>query len=237
MFSFTKRSRIAVGLAPVAAVTVALLSGCGSGSSSNTATTVRSVDAISSGTATVSTGVTPIAANQTFFQASKYISTTSGSIVFSFTLSDQPTIAYPTVTQTLNGGTPYSAILFGRSDVTDSTDARYPKLSVIVDDRTAPNSGKARYRVVHASPDLAAVDVIRSGTNLATNVGYTSISGYNDLAAGVESISVNQTGTSTVKIPTSTFTFNAGQLYTIYVVESLDTGSPVYTLQVTNDSL
>ena len=219
---------------PVAILASTLISGCSS--SSGSSTLLRTVDTVSSGTASTYLNGTLFAPAQTYVEASEYISVSSATDALTFTLSSAPSGTFAPVEEPIGSGSLYTAIIFGRADITNPTDIRYPRMSVVQDDRTSPGSGNSRVRVVHAAPDGVAYDVTINGTNEATNVGYTSVSGYNDISAGAEVISVENTGTTT-PVVTGTFSFNAGQLYTIFIVESVATGSPAYNIYVTNDSV
>ncbi|HEY3332854.1 MAG TPA: DUF4397 domain-containing protein [Capsulimonadaceae bacterium] len=235
MLSLIKRFRL-FAIVVAAAVSVAAISGCGSSSSSTSNTLLRVADTVSDGTATIFNNGVAVAPAQTFFQSSKFFSTTPGVDSLTFSLSSAPVgVTYPAISQTLSTGTPYTAMLFGRADVTVATDARFPKLVVTADDRTIPDTNKSRVRIVHAGPDLAACDVALNSKALVTNVGYLSIGSYADVDAGNQVFAVTLNGAGTA-VAGGTFTFNSGQLYTVYILESLSTGSPVYSIQVTNDS-
>lgn len=233
MLNLSKRLKLAVIMAPLG-VAALLTAGCGSGSSSSS-TLLRVVDTAPSGTATSFVNGVQFGVPQTFVEASKYISTPAAADQLTFTLSTAPSVTFGPVSQTISAGSIYSAIIFGRADVTNNADIRYPKMTVTLDDRTSPGSGNSRVRVVNAAPDGTAVDVSLNTKSTQTNVGYTTVTGYNDVTAGAQAVKVVNTGTAT-SVATGSFTFNAGELYTVYVVESLGTGSPVYSVFVTNDS-
>jgi hypothetical protein len=67
------------------------------------------------------------------------------------------------------------------------------------DDNTGPES-EARVRVVHASPDAPAVDVLLDGGEVLSDVPYLAASDYLDLAAGDHNVKVNAAGTTTTVI-------------------------------------
>ena len=52
------------------------------------------------------------------------------------------------------------------------------------DDSTGPAAGEARVRVVHASPDAPAVDVLVDGAEVLSDVPFRAASDYLDVAAG-----------------------------------------------------
>jgi hypothetical protein len=59
------------------------------------------------------------------------------------------------------------------------------------------DDGKARLRIVHASPDAPNVDVLVDGNAVASNVAYQASSAYLDLSAKEHKIEVRPTGTQT----------------------------------------
>jgi len=79
--------------------------------------------------------------------------------------------------------------------------------------------GNARVRVLHASPDAPAVDVLLDGTIVPslTNVPFGVISGYLTVPAGEHNVKVVATGTDTAVID-ATVTLAAGTSYTIAAI-------------------
>lgn len=77
-------------------------------------------------------------------------------------------------------------------------------------------SGTAKVRVIHASPDAPAVDVIVNGNRALTNVPFFAASAYLDLPAGSYDIQVVPAGaTSPVVIDAKGVRIEAGKAYTI----------------------
>jgi LPXTG-motif cell wall-anchored protein len=77
-------------------------------------------------------------------------------------------------------------------------------------------AGTAKVRVVHASPDAPAVDVIVNGNKALTNVPFFAASAYLDLPAGSYDIQVVPAGaTSPVVIDAKGVRIEAGKAYTI----------------------
>lgn len=64
------------------------------------------------------------------------------------------------------------------------------------DDSSGPD-GQARVRVVHASPDAPAVDVLVDGGVVLNGVPYLAASEYLDVDAGLRNVQVNAAGTTT----------------------------------------
>ncbi len=77
-------------------------------------------------------------------------------------------------------------------------------------------SGTAKVRVVHASPDAPAVDVYLDGNKVLTNVPFFTASDYLDVPAGRHDIQVTPTGDpNTAGIDAKGVTVEAGKAYTI----------------------
>jgi hypothetical protein len=231
----TRRHRTALPLVAVSAAAV-LLSGCG-GSSSDDTVRVRSVNAIPNGGAvTIDINGSAYAGNQDFFQSSSYLYVGSGNASFTLALSALPGTAFPATAQAIVNNDYYTAIALGRSDVTSAADPRYPKVEVIADDRTAPPAGDARIRVIQAAPDAPNIDVLIDGQVVASNIPYQTAGAYFNVASGSHSIQVNQAGTGTPIVSAKTQMLSAGQLYSLFTVESTITPSVTYAEQLLDDS-
>src|SRR4028119_1899495 len=80
-------------------------------------------------------------------------------------------------------------------------------------------SGNARVRVIHASPDAPAVDVFVDGTAALTNVAFRAISDYLEVPAGARNIQVAPTGAgASAAVITANPTLEAGKAYTVAAV-------------------
>jgi hypothetical protein len=82
------------------------------------------------------------------------------------------------------------------------------------DDDNAGPASESRVRVVHASPDAPAVDVLVDGTRVLSDVPYTTASGYLTVDAGSRNLKVNAAGTSTSVIDANV-TLADGADYTV----------------------
>ncbi len=89
---------------------------------------------------------------------------------------------------------------------------------VLVDDLTAPASGKAHVRFVHLSPDAPAVDVGLAGGGAVVfgNVTFKGFDGFTPLDAGTYNLEVRLAGTNTVVLPLSGVVLEAGKIYTVF---------------------
>jgi hypothetical protein len=124
------------------------------------------------------------------------------------------------VTPTLERGMDYTMLAVG----TLSPNTLEPLLAL--DDNSDPTSGNAKVRVIQASPDAPAVDILVDDVVVLSGVPYKAISGYLEVAAGAHNIKVNATGTSTTVIDV-TPTLTDGTIYTIIAMNQLSAIEPV----------
>jgi LPXTG-motif cell wall-anchored protein len=95
-------------------------------------------------------------------------------------------------------------------------------------------SGNARVRVIHASPDAPAVDVYVDGSAVLTNVAFRAISDYLSLPAGPHRIAVAPAGAGeSAAVITANPTLDAGMAYTIAAVGNVAN----IQAQIYNDNL
>lgn len=88
---------------------------------------------------------------------------------------------------------------------------------VLVDDLTAPASGKAHVRFIHLSPDAPAVDVaVTGGPVVFGNKAFKEYTDFTPLDAGTYNLEVRLAGTSTVALPLPGITLQAGKIYTVF---------------------
>ena len=95
------------------------------------------------------------------------------------------------------------------------------------DNNAAPAAGKAHVRLIHASPDAPAVDVVVDGTTtkVFSNVAYKGIGNYTPVAAGKYDLNVNVAGTSTTALPLKGVALDNGTVYTVVAVGLAGKGS------------
>jgi hypothetical protein len=103
------------------------------------------------------------------------------------------------------------------------------------DDDNAGPSADSRVRVVHASPDAPAVDVLVDGSEVLSDVPYGNASTYLTVASGARNLKVNAAGTATSVIDAdvtlasaSDYTVIAGGLLTdiVPIVAEDDNSAP-----------
>ena len=88
---------------------------------------------------------------------------------------------------------------------------------VLVDDLTAPASGKAHVRFVHLSPDAPAVDVaLDGGAVVFSNTAFKGSTAFTPLDAGAYDLEVRVAGTTTVALDLPSITLQAGKIYTVF---------------------
>lgn len=98
----------------------------------------------------------------------------------------------------------------------------------------AAQSGTAKVRVVHASPDAPAVDVFVDGTAALTNVTFFTASDYLDLPAGAHKVAVAPAGAGeAAAVISADVTLTANSAYTVAAVGPLAS----IKAQIYNDNL
>jgi hypothetical protein len=124
----------------------------------------------------------------------------------------------------LGAGTARSVFAIGVSGQASPYDLR---LLALTDDLSAPATGQAKLRILHAAPDLGAVDVVLldvSGSTpviasrIAVNLTYSAASSYIPLATGSYTVAVVPTGLATPILPVSggsVLDLSAGTVYTL----------------------
>ena len=93
------------------------------------------------------------------------------------------------------------------------------------DDPTSPAT-TAQLRVVHASPDAPAVDVLVDDATALTNVAYKASSAYLEVPAGTRNLQVRAAGTSTTVIDADA-ALATGESYTVLATGRLASIAPL----------
>ncbi len=129
----------------------------------------------------------------------------------------------------LEGGNYYTVVAVGKlADI---------KAEVVVDNLNAIESGKARLRVVHASPGAPAVDVaVTGGPVLVPNLSFPNASGNLEVAAATYDVEVRAAGTTTAAFSVPGLSLQEGKLYTVYALGLLG-GDPAFGLVPVVDNL
>jgi hypothetical protein len=125
---------------------------------------------------------------------------------------------------TVEAGQAYSVLATGFVNVTG---VQGFTLRPLVDDLT-PAAG-AKIRVIHASPDAPAVDVLVNGDIFAglADVPYFTASDYVEVPAGSYDISINVADTTTTVIDLPTTALAAASIYTAIAVNEVASIEPL----------
>lgn len=108
----------------------------------------------------------------------------------------------------------------GHSPVSLLTLTRGSPASFLIRDNTA------RVRVLHASPDAPAVDVLVDNTEVLGDVAYPTASGYLSVPSGARNLKVNAANTASTVID-ATPTLDAGASYSVLAVNFLASIEPL----------
>jgi hypothetical protein len=102
--------------------------------------------------------------------------------------------------------------------------------TVLEDDNAAPAAGKAKVKVVHASPDAPAVDVaVKGGPVLIQNLAFGKASNTLAVDAATYDLEVRAAGTTTVALALNGTNLEAGKVYTVFASGRLANLAPVVT--------
>ncbi|NTU77851.1 MAG: DUF4397 domain-containing protein [Chloroflexales bacterium] len=158
--------------------------------------------------------------NVPFFTASDYLDLPAGSYRVQVTPTGQPaSAAVIDATATIEAGKAYTIAATGP--------VASIKPTIIVDDLSAPASGKAKIRVYHFSPDAPAVDVKPAGGNaLITGLAFPNASDYLEVPAGSYDLQVTPTGEGTVVIDLPDTAVEAGKIYSVFATNNVANITP-----------
>jgi hypothetical protein len=170
-----------------------------------------------------------------FGGASFFNNVSSGTNTISITASAYPTTTFAPLSESMGTGSYYSDFVMGLSGVA-STDPSYPVQVFTDDDRSSPGNGNARMRVIDAAPDAGTIDVRRNSMGFVSDIHYMYAGDMNEFSAGTQNMTVTVHGSPSTILATSSVTVNAGQFYTLVVLEAKPGGVPTYSIVVTNDS-
>jgi len=159
--------------------------------------------------------------------SSGYLSVSSGSRKLEVR-ANGGTTDYFSGTPTFNNGAAYTIVATGA--VGNNTVVS----PVFTDDNSAPTSGNAKLRFIHASPSgPTPVDiyVVAPGTDISgvspsiSSIAYTNASAYLSVPAGTFDILITPAGLKAVDITVPSASFTAGQIRTFIVVDVQNGGS------------
>jgi hypothetical protein len=150
--------------------------------------------------------------NVPFFTASSYLDLPGGSYDIKVTAAgDESKAVIDAKGVTIEGGKAYTIAAVGKlAEI---------KPAVLADNLAAPASGKAKVRVIHASPDAPAVDVkVKGGATLISNLAFPNASNYLEVDAGSYDLQVTPAGASDVVIDLPGTKLEAGKIYDVFAV-------------------
>lgn len=116
-----------------------------------------------------------------------------------------------TNSESLSEGKHYTVIAFN--------DKNKPALRVVTDDESAPDQGKAKVRIIHAAPDMEALNLYAAGhkDKLASESRFTTVSTWQEVDPVKGPLELRTSGgrSATVRVPG--LTLEPGRLYTFVV--------------------
>ncbi|MFT3981968.1 MAG: DUF4397 domain-containing protein [Ferruginibacter sp.] len=128
----------------------------------------------------------------------------------------------------IKAGDHYSMFTYDTLDVYN-----HLKSLIVSDDLTEPETGNAKVRFFHLSPDASYLDAViyRTGDTtkflgnayVGNTAGSTGLSAYTEISAGLFTLLVKQTDSS-YNLITDPITLTAGKIYTIYARGKLERG-------------
>jgi hypothetical protein len=130
-------------------------------------------------------------------------------------------------TATFEPSRDYSVLAVGAFDALE--------LVVLTDDNTLPTAGNARIRVLHVAPSGATLDVYVTtpGASLdaapptVSSTSFKSVSAYMSMPIGTYQVRLVAAGTKTVEHDAGTFSFGAGEVHSIFVLDAPGGGPPL----------
>lgn len=133
--------------------------------------------------------------------------------------------------ESLSDGRHYTVVAMAGSD-------GKPTLNVFNDDLTPPAAGKAKVRVLHASPDAGEVDVYLKEGNKKVIGGINALkeTSYSEIDPVRGTVEVRPAGKNNAVLTVLNVKFNAGDTYTI-VVTGKSKGTPKLEATIVEDKL
>lgn len=118
------------------------------------------------------------------------------------------------------------------------TDGGRADLRFVRDNISAPSSGKAKVRVIHAAAGVGEVDIYARGNNhaLFDGIDFPSESSYNEIDPFTGALEVRREGQNTPALTIPNARFEAGKIYTV-IVMGRATGTPRLEAVIVEDQL
>jgi hypothetical protein len=111
-------------------------------------------------------------------------------------------------------------------------------LNIYSDNLTPPSTGKAKIRVIHASPDAGEVDVYAAETEnkIVGGVNPGSTTGYSEVGPATVTLEVRSKGKETALTTVPNVKIDAGKIYSVVVLGRLN-GTPKLEAILVEDQL
>ncbi len=112
-----------------------------------------------------------------------------------------------------------------------------PDLEFLKDDFSAPSSGKAKVRVIHASPDAGEISVFANGRNdaLFDGVDFADENDYKEIDPVNGTLVIRPEGKNITLVTIPNARFDAGKLYTVFVVGNASGAAKLEAVVVTDE--
>lgn len=135
--------------------------------------------------------------------------------------------------ENLEGGKHYTLITLSRDPA-----GKEVILHIIGDNLVPPSAGKAKLRVIHASPDAGELDVYAKGKQdaLFSGVNFEKKTGYLEVDPMTATLEVRPTGKNSAVLAVPDAKIEAGKIYTV-IIMGLAQGSPKLEALVVEDQL
>ena len=113
-----------------------------------------------------------------------------------------------------------------------------PILRIISDDITPPSQGKAKVRIIHASPDAGEIDVYLKDMDqtLFDDLNFQSAASYTEIDPMTGTLELRPEGQENAMLMVPNARFEAGKIYTI-IVTGKAKGSPGLEATIVEDQL
>lgn len=109
------------------------------------------------------------------------------------------------------------------------------KAQVYEDDTSLPTEGNAKLRVVHAAPDVGAVDIgPQGGQDLFTELGFPNATRYNEVPAGTYTLEGTDTELGQIAFSIPDVTLSANTVYTAFATGLSEEGT--FTVKLVEDA-
>jgi uncharacterized protein DUF4397 len=143
---------------------------------------------------------------------SKYLELPAGSYTFAVRPAGAAASSDPVIEETagVKGGAAYTVAAVGAlADI---------KAAIFADDLSAPGSGKSKVRVIHAAPEVPAVDVaVKDGPTLFEGAKFPSATDYAEVDAASYPVQVKPAGGDEVLLEAN-LAVKAGTIYSVAAI-------------------